>query len=1275
MASAPPGELILNPHGPANGLRAWVSDPFRFFFSVNGDKTAPAELADSNADGVPDYIDDQVRHVLLAYRVFVEDMGLPDLRTEGELAKQGMRFIDVTLDELPVQRGLASATVQQATPAFLLNTLWDGPSVSLRLHRALPVHSQTPAHELFHLFQYACLPFRNMWFMEGLARHAQRWVGDASPKQEPLPSTRRELEEVLARWHEAEPLWNRLSVLSWTGGTTPAASCGDNDRRTNPYLRGHRFVSVLFQKLQSQLALMQHDMPMRHIGQNGEWAAVERKSATNNRWLLRGIEQALVELSPKPSAELRQFQNLLLQIESELESALDAEARQHLFAVLEQHQLAAVHRNDLGRLRCDAFDPVTDTLSVAKLTVGAAMRPSDLQAFAALRGLIGSLEISDCPALETLQGFHNLTAVEGNVTLENTGFQALTEAFPQLQRIKGSLRIVNNTKLQVVDDFHALASIDNALEIENAPQLIQLQGFGVLVEIKKGKLSFAQCPRLQRIEGFQQLGHAAHVVMDRLAMEQVDFLRPLFERRSNFPGAIRLVSCRLRDIQALSSLHSVGSSLHLHGNRLTQVDALSQLQRVGGSLSLNRNRLEHVRGLAQLRRIGGMLGLSHNALRDLTGLENLTSVRTTLWNKVPRTVSINGNPELVDVTALAGVGTDDDYLILHADNVTQYKLRPPVDSRFHQNILQIHEGPEKRPFPTYLWTGKTTHDYRHFRRTTHNTKLTYLHDFETDADVLVLSFSGVNGKLGGVFNNRYPLITDGIATHKVFINDTSHRWYHGGVPDLTGDMQETIAYLRHLRNHRSYKKVVCIGVSMGAYMALLVGHQIGATDILAFAPQTFIDPTNRQQHGDRRWASMLRHLPPSAPAHFLDLAELYRTPANGSPRIQLHVGARLQADVIHAEHLAAVTPLALHAHDAEVHHISLHLDRVRGELNPLIRSVVMDGSNTTPSTPLFSVVVPAFNVADYIEGAVRSVQSQTCPDFELLVVDDGSTDNTLQIARQLANVEPRLRVLSQTNQGVGAARNTGLKAARGRYVVFLDADDWLTPDALNVFAQCMHDHPDAVFCNRSKCLEKTGQLTHEATFTAPSSGAVGPGRGLLRRFAVTGKTFRRDFLLRHELQFPAGMIWEDYPFSYGVLAAAERITVTPEHLYVYRVRHAVNPSLTQQKRLSPFAVQSRFRSIEACRSIVANSRLKTLFPAHNFDAVEFGHRLLTDIRHLSRGDIDQTTREAHRQYAEFLSRYKNAWQQAVSPEVARIFYAVLAGQVEETRTLLALASK
>lgn len=59
------------------------------------------------------------------------------------------------------------------------------------------------------------------------------------------------------------------------------------------------------------------------------------------------------------------------------------------------------------------------------------------------------------------------------------------------------------------------------------------------------------------------------------------------------------------------------------------------------------------------------------------------------WNKVPCTVSINGNPELVDVTALAGVGTDDDYLILHADNVTQYKLRPPVDSRFHQNILQI----------------------------------------------------------------------------------------------------------------------------------------------------------------------------------------------------------------------------------------------------------------------------------------------------------------------------------------------------------------------------------------------------------------------------------------------------------------------------------------------------------------------------------------------------------------------------------------------------------
>jgi glycosyltransferase involved in cell wall biosynthesis len=86
-----------------------------------------------------------------------------------------------------------------------------------------------------------------------------------------------------------------------------------------------------------------------------------------------------------------------------------------------------------------------------------------------------------------------------------------------------------------------------------------------------------------------------------------------------------------------------------------------------------------------------------------------------------------------------------------------------------------------------------------------------------------------------------------------------------------------------------------------------------------------------------------------------------------------------------------------------------------------------------------TVVVPAYNAAAFVRRAVDSVLSQTWADRELLVVDDGSTDGTLGV---LAGYGERVRVLTQANAGPAAARNHGLRAARGRYVAYLDADDW-----------------------------------------------------------------------------------------------------------------------------------------------------------------------------------------------------------------------------------------
>ncbi|NEK55550.1 glycosyltransferase, partial [Rhizobium leguminosarum] len=91
--------------------------------------------------------------------------------------------------------------------------------------------------------------------------------------------------------------------------------------------------------------------------------------------------------------------------------------------------------------------------------------------------------------------------------------------------------------------------------------------------------------------------------------------------------------------------------------------------------------------------------------------------------------------------------------------------------------------------------------------------------------------------------------------------------------------------------------------------------------------------------------------------------------------------------------------------------------------------------------PLVSVVIPAFNASRYIERTLRSAGRQTYRNLEIIVVNDGSTDDTAKVVEKMALADPRIRMLSTANRGVAAARNTGIQESTGRFVAFLDADD------------------------------------------------------------------------------------------------------------------------------------------------------------------------------------------------------------------------------------------
>src|SRR5690606_8322380 len=127
-----------------------------------------------------------------------------------------------------------------------------------------------------------------------------------------------------------------------------------------------------------------------------------------------------------------------------------------------------------------------------------------------------------------------------------------------------------------------------------------------------------------------------------------------------------------------------------------------------------------------------------------------------------------------------------------------------------------------------------------------------------------------------------------------------------------------------------------------------------------------------------------------------------------------------------------------------------------GDSYGTIKAMTLTGAKLPP--PTFSVVIPLYNRRRTIAATVESVQRQSCQDFEVIIVDDGSTDDPFPVIQAIG--ESRLRTIRRENGGGGAARNTGIDAARGRYVAFLDSDDELLPHHLEQAYVFLNEFPN-----------------------------------------------------------------------------------------------------------------------------------------------------------------------------------------------------------------------
>ena len=208
----------------------------------------------------------------------------------------------------------------------------------------------------------------------------------------------------------------------------------------------------------------------------------------------------------------------------------------------------------------------------------------------------------------------------------------------------------------------------------------------------------------------------------------------------------------------------------------------------------------------------------------------------------------------------------------------------------------------------------------------------------------------------------------------------------------------------------------------------------------------------------------------------------------------------------------------------------------------------------------FSIIIPIYNVSAFLPECLESVAGQSFSDYEVVCVDDGSSDDSFGIAKGYVDTHGHWQLIHQENQGLGAARNTGLKHASGDYVLFLDSDDRLRPDSLRILAENLLDE-DLLCFNGQRFLHGTGAYEAADSLTPWNyrSGWDYYNDNALkaRDFAfvcVVLRCYRRSYLVENGLWFKPGIYHEDNLFTPLACYHAGKVKVIPDILYDYRVR-------------------------------------------------------------------------------------------------------------------------
>lgn len=267
-----------------------------------------------------------------------------------------------------------------------------------------------------------------------------------------------------------------------------------------------------------------------------------------------------------------------------------------------------------------------------------------------------------------------------------------------------------------------------------------------------------------------------------------------------------------------------------------------------------------------------------------------------------------------------------------------------------------------------------------------------------------------------------------------------------------------------------------------------------------------------------------------------------------------------------------------------------------------------------------SIIIPVYKVRDYIAQCLESIESQPLDKsfYEVIIINDGTPDDSMDVAAPVIARMSNARVINQNNQGLSMARNNGFDAAKGEYIWFVDSDDTLLPNALNDVLEAINNRKNIdIVATVLQCKrESTGVefLEYNANYIVDTGRDYmfsGNNKGAIQRFII-----RRQYLLDNNIMFMPGVYHEDGAYSHKLLYPAKSLYVLPEPVYCYLLRSQGSIMSTRNPKANYDLVKIYRELIEYCQRNVSKEdewRFRASIAECLYCSIEFSRKeIFTD---------------------------------------------------------------